>query len=57
MTADLAGFRAAAHGTPITMTDLVLAVQGEFRKQGRIPRPSEFGPYASLVQDTPNRIK
>ncbi len=44
-----AAFRAAGELRPITMDDVVLAVREEFRKQGRIVPPAEFGPYAGLV--------
>ena len=44
-----AAFRAASTGTKITMETIVLAVQSELRKQGRITTATDFGPYASVL--------
>ncbi len=40
-----AGYRAAASGQPISMTDLIAAVQEEYRKLGRLVVEQEFGDH------------
>jgi hypothetical protein len=40
-----AGYRAAASGEPISMTDLISAVQQEYRKLGRLVVEQEFGAH------------
>ncbi len=47
-----AAYLAAEDGTDVTMRHLVLGVQREFRKLGRLCVPSEFGAYAPLVTGT-----
>ncbi|HVA75005.1 MAG TPA: ATP-binding protein [Acidimicrobiales bacterium] len=44
-----AAYLAAEDDRAVTMTDLMKAVQREYRKLGRLIVPSEFGPYFSLV--------
>lgn len=46
-----AAYRAAAAGQPVAMTDLVLAVAEEYRKQGRLCRESDFGAYVDVVNE------
>jgi len=44
-----AAFLAAEAGTPITMATLVLGLQREFQKLGRLVPAADFGPYADLT--------
>ncbi|HYT39259.1 MAG TPA: ATP-binding protein, partial [Acidimicrobiia bacterium] len=44
-----AAFLAAEAGTPITMTTLVLGLQREFQKLGRLVPATDFGSYSDLV--------
>jgi hypothetical protein len=44
-----AGYWAAEHGGPLTMADLIRAVQAEYRKLGRMCVESEFGVYYGLL--------
>ena len=44
-----AAYLAAEAGRPVTMSDLMRAVQREYRKLGRLIVPAEFGPYFQLV--------
>ncbi|MGW0508059.1 ATP-binding protein [Streptomyces olivaceoviridis] len=44
-----AAYLAAESGTPVTMADLIHAVQREYQKLGRLTLASEFGPYMSLL--------
>jgi SpoVK/Ycf46/Vps4 family AAA+-type ATPase len=44
-----AAYLAADSGRPVTMLDLVRAVQQEYRKLGRLVVPGEFGRYYSLI--------
>jgi ATP-dependent 26S proteasome regulatory subunit len=44
-----AAFEAAASGQPVSMTDLIRATAGEYRKLGRLCVDAEFGPYLGLV--------
>ena len=47
--ATTAAYLAAANGTPVTMRLIVLAVEQEYRKLGRLVMEREFGRfYASL---------
>ncbi|MFE9354481.1 ATP-binding protein [Streptomyces olivaceoviridis] len=45
-----AAYLAAESGTPVTMADLIHAVQREYQKLGRLTLASEFGPYMSLLR-------
>ncbi|MGP3966268.1 ATP-binding protein [Streptomyces sp. 6N223] len=45
-----AAYLAAASGRPVTMADLIHAVQREYQKLGRLTLASEFGPYTELLQ-------
>ena len=47
-----AAYLAAEAGRPVTMADLMRAVQREYRKLGRLIVPAEFGPYYELVTST-----
>jgi hypothetical protein len=42
-----AAYRAAEAGRPITMSDLIVAIQLEYRKLGRLVLEQEFGAYLS----------
>ncbi|MEV5987442.1 ATP-binding protein [Streptomyces sp. NPDC052051] len=44
-----AAYLAAESGAPVTMTDLIHAIQREYQKLGRLTLASEFGPYMSLL--------
>ncbi|EST36999.1 hypothetical protein N566_15375, partial [Streptomycetaceae bacterium MP113-05] len=44
-----AAYFAAESGAPVTMADLIHAVQREYQKLGRLTLASEFGPYAELL--------
>lgn len=44
-----AAYFAAESGHPVTMSDLIHAVQREYQKLGRLTLASEFGPYMSLL--------
>lgn len=44
-----AAYLAAENGGPIGMTELITAVQREYRKLGRLLLEREFGPYYKLV--------
>jgi ATP-dependent 26S proteasome regulatory subunit len=44
-----AAYLAAESGHPVTMADLIHAVQREYQKLGRLTLASEFGPYMSLL--------
>jgi hypothetical protein len=44
-----AAYLAADSGRPVSMTDLINAIQREYRKLGRLVVASEFGPYYSLI--------
>ncbi|MFF4752177.1 ATP-binding protein [Streptomyces sp. NPDC002514] len=44
-----AAYLAAESGTPVTMADLIHAVQREYQKLGRLTLASEFGPYLGLL--------
>ncbi|MGW0993287.1 ATP-binding protein [Streptomyces sp. NPDC002523] len=46
-----AAYLAAESGKPVTMSDLIHAVQREYQKLGRLTLASEFGPYMSLLTD------
>jgi len=46
-----AGYRAAATGQPITMADVVAAVQQEYRKLGRLVVEQEFGAHLVAAKD------
>lgn len=46
-----AGYRAAAAGQPITMADVVSAVQQEYRKLGRLVVEQEFGAHLVAAKD------
>ncbi|TQK44172.1 ATPase family protein associated with various cellular activities (AAA) [Streptomyces sp. SLBN-118] len=45
-----AAYLAADVNRPVCMTDLVTAVQREYRKLGRLCLESEFGPYFELIR-------
>jgi hypothetical protein len=45
-----AAYRAAASDAPITMTDVIAAVQQEYRKLGRLVVEQEFGDYLIAAQ-------
>jgi hypothetical protein len=45
-----AAYFVASAGRPLSMTDLVRAVQREYRKLGRLCLQAEFGPYHTLLQ-------
>ena len=45
-----AAYLAAARGGPVGMTELITAVQREYRKLGRLLLEREFGPYYGLVR-------
>ncbi|MFF0223532.1 ATP-binding protein [Streptomyces sp. NPDC004629] len=44
-----AAYLAAESGSPVTMADLIHAVQREYQKLGRLTLASEFGPYLPLL--------
>ena len=44
-----AAYLAADSGRPVSMTDLINAIQREYRKLGRLVVASEFGSYYSLI--------
>ncbi|MGW3950397.1 ATP-binding protein [Streptomyces sp. NPDC004752] len=44
-----AAYLAADSGHPVTMADLIHAVQREYQKLGRLTLASEFGPYTPLL--------
>jgi hypothetical protein len=44
-----AAYLAAESGHPVTMADLIHAVQREYQKLGRLTLASEFGPYLELL--------
>ena len=44
-----AAYLAAAADRPVTMADLIHAVQREYQKLGRLTLASEFGPYLELL--------
>ena len=44
-----AAYLAADAGSPVTMLQVVTAVQREFHKMGRLNIASEFGPYRTLL--------
>ncbi|KUJ64156.1 ATPase [Streptomyces albus subsp. albus] len=44
-----AAYLAAESGAPVTMADLIHAVQREYQKLGRLTLASEFGPYMELL--------
>ncbi|MFD0654289.1 hypothetical protein ACFQ2Y_43190 [Streptomyces malaysiensis subsp. malaysiensis] len=46
-----AAYLAAESGSPVTMPDLIHALQREYQKLGRLTLASEFGPYMSLLTD------
>ncbi|MCB0967559.1 MAG: ATP-binding protein [Ilumatobacter sp.] len=48
-----AAFRAAARDADITTGDAVLGVAFEFRKLGRLIKPTDFGEYFDLVTELP----
>lgn len=45
-----AAYLAAGIGAPVTMTEVIAAVEQEYRKLGRLVLEREFGPYLSLVR-------
>lgn len=45
-----AAYLAAEARTPVTMAEVVAAVQREYRKMGRLLLPAEFGTYGSLLR-------
>jgi SpoVK/Ycf46/Vps4 family AAA+-type ATPase len=47
-----AAFRAAEEGPPIVMHDVILAIESEYEKLGRLRSKAEFGKYASLLSGT-----
>ncbi|MGW5366316.1 AAA family ATPase [Actinopolymorpha pittospori] len=49
-----AAYLAADAGRPVTMTDVVRAIQREYRKLGRLCVEAEFGPYWSIVAPRPD---
>jgi hypothetical protein len=49
-----AAYLAADAGRPVTMTDVVRAIQREYRKLGRLCVEAEFGPYWSIVAPNPD---
>lgn len=44
-----AAYLAAESGEPVTMTNLIHAIQREYQKLGRLTLASEFGPYLKLL--------
>ncbi|WP_086708622.1 hypothetical protein [Streptomyces antimycoticus] len=44
-----AAYLAAESGSPVTMSDLIHALQREYQKLGRLTLASEFGPYMPLL--------
>ncbi|MFH8369471.1 ATP-binding protein [Streptomyces sp. NPDC018031] len=44
-----AAYLAAESGAPVSMADLIHAVQREYQKLGRLTLASEFGPYMELL--------
>jgi ATPase family associated with various cellular activities (AAA) len=44
-----AAYLAAEHGGKLTMADVVVAVQREYRKLGRLCLETEFGPYYAVL--------
>ncbi|WP_232265423.1 AAA family ATPase [Streptomyces pactum] len=44
-----AAYLAAESGAPVSMSDLIHAVQREYQKLGRLTLASEFGPYMELL--------
>lgn len=44
-----AAYLAAESGSPVSMADLIHAVQREYQKLGRLTLASEFGPYMDLL--------
>ncbi|BBJ38572.1 hypothetical protein SSPO_012900 [Streptomyces antimycoticus] len=46
-----AAYLAAESGSPVTMPDLIHALQREYQKLGRLTLASEFGPYMPLLTD------
>ncbi|MER6529830.1 ATP-binding protein [Streptomyces sp. NPDC001508] len=44
-----AAYLAAESGNPVTMADLIHAIQREYQKLGRLTLTSEFGPYMPLL--------
>ncbi len=46
-----AAYFAAERGGPVTMADLVIATQREYRKLGRLCLEAEFGPYYRLASE------
>lgn len=52
-----AAYLAAADGGPLTMTHVVIAIQREYRKLGRLTLREEFGPYWSLLDHSDTTMK
>jgi hypothetical protein len=48
--ATTAAYLAAAAGAPVTMAQVILAVEQEYRKLGRLVLEREFGPYLAMVR-------
>lgn len=46
-----AAYLSAESGRPVTMANLIHAIQREYQKLGRLTLASEFGPYLSLLTD------
>ncbi|MEU6609181.1 ATP-binding protein [Streptomyces shenzhenensis] len=44
-----AAYLSADSGSPVTMANLIHAIQREYQKLGRLTLASEFGPYVSLL--------
>jgi hypothetical protein len=44
-----AAYLAADSGQPVSMADLIRAIQREYRKLGRLVVASEFGEYYQLI--------
>jgi hypothetical protein len=47
--ATTAAYLAAAKGTPVTMLQVIAAVEQEYRKLGRLVLEREFGHYYGLI--------
>jgi hypothetical protein len=47
--ATTAAYLAAAEGTPVTMLQVIAAVEQEYRKLGRLVLEREFGHYYGLI--------
>jgi len=48
--ATTAAYLAAAAGSPVTMAQVISAVEQEYRKLGRLVLEREFGPYLAMVR-------